>query len=231
MYTHLQAKTMPSRRQPSLTPKEQKWSRSKGSGTPESSSHDSLLGHGAKSQPFGGASVHGLTYNHLRNADHRLHSCIVLSTFSLAGLSPDKITKSARGGGSFPLNYLPDQLVQPCISVDSARSEVYGKTCEQTQYLVASRGSSTSATNRPFLWLVVTTHGYFCHGPYAVFVYLLRTVWQPTSNRETVLYPFCGMTQTQPGASALMPKNNHCVIGALVQDPILVEAYHVTVEQ
>ncbi|KAK1496093.1 hypothetical protein CABS01_01900 [Colletotrichum abscissum] len=200
---------MPSRRQASLTPKEQKWSRSKGSGTPESSSHDSLLGHGAKSQPFGGASVHGLTYNHLRNADHRLHSCIVLSTFSLAGLSPDKITKSAR---------------------DSARSEVYGKTGEQTQCLVASRGSSTSATNRPFLRLVVTTHGYFCHGPYAVFVYLLRTVWQPTSNRETVLYPFCGMTRTQPGASALMPKNNHCVIGA-VQDLILVEAYHVTVEQ
>ncbi|UQC85104.1 uncharacterized protein CLUP02_10600 [Colletotrichum lupini] len=260
MYTHLQAKKMPSRRQASLTPKEQKWSRSKGSGTPESSSHDSLLGHGAKSQPFGGASVHGLTYNHLRNADHRLHSCIVLSTFSLAGLSPDKITKSARGGGSFPLvNAQPARFCcstqnqgssgnnfRRCIFTPvtppatnspfylvahSARSEVYGKTGEQTQYLVASRGSSTSTTNRPFLRLVVTTHGYFCHGPYAVFVYLLRTVWQPTSNRETVLYPFCGMTRTQPGASALMPKNNHCVIGALVQDPILVEAYHVTVEQ
>lgn len=51
----------------------------------------------------GGASVPDLTYNHLRNEDHRLHSCLVLSTFSLAGLSPDKITKSARGGGSFPL--------------------------------------------------------------------------------------------------------------------------------
>ncbi|KAK1480024.1 hypothetical protein CCUS01_00579 [Colletotrichum cuscutae] len=71
MYTHLQAKKMPSRRQPSLTPKEQKWSRSKGSGTPESSSHDSLLGHGAKSQPFGLVNAQPARWHNLKLDTHR----------------------------------------------------------------------------------------------------------------------------------------------------------------